>query len=416
MDEKIEQAWWSRGRIQVAVGGIILIILISLIASMIDESAVLRVDKDKLLIGEVEEKLFQEFIQVTGSIQPARSNFIDAVEGGVIESIRLPSGTTVAAGDTILTLSNSSLRLQVLRQSSNIYDQMNQARNSRLNIEQNTLSLKERLAQAENQYRLTGANFRRIDTLYSRQLVSEQTYTEARENHQYQEKRYDLIYESFRQDSIQSEQQLLQIDESLERMQQSLTAVQDILDRLVITAPIPGQLSTSDLTVGQSITAGQRIGQIDRLDRYKITALIDEYYLSRISEGLDGTARIDERVFPVEMSTIFPIVNNGQFEVEMQFTGRQPDKLKRGQTLRIRLELGNSSSALVLERGAFFNQTGGNWVFRLSEDGTTASRQAIELGRQNPEYFEISAGISAGDKIILSDYESFGDRETLRIE
>jgi len=416
MDEQLEKQWWTNGWMRAAAGVFLLIIAFSIIFFMMNKSSVLSIEEDRLTVSTVEKGVFREFIQVTGNLQPASSNFLDAVEGGVIESIMIPSGTTVSAGDTILTLSNSNLRLQVLQQSSSLYDQINQARNSRLNTEQNTLSLKERLAQAENRYRVTGANFKRIDTLYSQQLVSEQTYTEARENYMYQKKRYNLIYESFKQDSIKSEQQLLQIDQSLERMQQSLTAVQGILDRLAVKAPISGQLSTADLTVGQSIASGERIGQIDQLDSYNVRVLIDEYNLSRITKGLKGTSVIDSEEYTLEIEKVFPIVENGRFEVDMKFSGKAPENLRRGQTLRIRLELGNSSPALLLERGAFYQETGGNWVFEISDDGNLATRQAIRLGRQNPDYFEVISGVNAGDRVITSSYESFGDREKLNLK
>ena len=319
MDEQIEQRWWSRGWVQTAAGTAVIAIALLVLSLILGRNTGLNVNKDRLIISTVERGLFQEYIQVTGNLQPGRSNFLDAVEGGVIESITIPSGATVSAGDTILTLSNSNLRLRVLQQSSSLYDQINQTRNSRLNIEQNTLSLKERLAQAENRYRLTHSNFRRLDTLFARQLVSEQAHTEARENYMYRKKQYDLIYASFRQDSITSEQQLLQIDRSLDRMQKSLEAVQKIMDRLIITAPMAGQLSTADLTVGQAIDAGERIGQIDRLDSYNIRLLIDEYNLSRITEGLKGSTTIDSEKYTLEINKVFPVVENGRFEVDMHF-------------------------------------------------------------------------------------------------
>src|SRR6056297_584093 len=289
MDEHIESGWLSRGRLFLIGGFIAVTVCGVLIYQLLNAGTAMTINSDRLIISEVEEDLFQEFIQETGTLQPERSIFLDAVEGGVIETILIPSGSNVSAGDTILTLSNSNLRLQVLQQSSSIYDQINQARNSQLNIEQNSLSLKERLAAAENRYRVSGASFERLETLYDEDMISEQEHMEARENYLYQQKRYNLIYESFQQDSIKSRQQLRQIDESLNRMRQSLNAVQGILDRLVVIAPMDGQLSTADLAVGQSISSGERIGQIDNLDSYNIRVSIDEYNLSRITEGLEGT-------------------------------------------------------------------------------------------------------------------------------
>src|SRR6056297_927246 len=416
MDEQIETGWLTRGRLYIIAAVIALAICVVLILQMLNAATAMNVDSDRLVISEVQEDVFQEFIQVTGSLQPSRSIFLDAVEGGVIETILIPSGSNVSTGYTILTLSNSNLRLQVLQQSSSIYDQINQARNSRLNIEQNSLSLKERLASAENRHRVSDANFQRVKTLYGEEMISEQEHMEARENYLYQQKRYNLIYESFQQDSIKSSQQLRQIDESLNRMRQSLNAVQGILDRLVVTAPMEGQLSTADLAVGQSISSGERIGQIDNLDSYNIRVSIDEYNLSRITEGLQGSTSIGSREYRLRIERVYPIVENGQFQVDMHFVDDAPEDLRRGQSLRIRLQLGNLSPALLLDRGGFYRQTGGNWVYRVTENGNRAERRSIEIGRQNPDHFEILSGLTDGDKVIISNYEAFGENESLNLQ
>ncbi|NBC27370.1 MAG: HlyD family efflux transporter periplasmic adaptor subunit [Bacteroidetes bacterium] len=416
MDEQIDSGWWSRTRLLLVAAVVFLSVSLVLIYQILNAGTATNVDRDRLVISTVEEDLFQEFIQITGSLQPSRSIYLDAVEGGVIESILISSGSTVVKGDTILTLSNSNLRLQVLQQSSGIYDQINQARNARLNIEQNSLSLKERLASAENRYRVSDASYKRQQSLYGEEMISEQEHMEARENYLYRQKQYDLIYKSFRQDSIKSSQQLRQIDESLDRMQQSLGAVQGILDRLVVTAPMAGQLSTADLAVGQSVSSGERIGQIDNLDSYNVRVSIDEYNLSRISEGLTGTTTIGSNVYSLEIERVYPIVENGRFQVDMHFTGEAPGDLRRGQTLRIRLQLGNSSPALLIDRGGFYQQTGGNWVYKLTDNGDRAERQPIEIGRQNPDHFEVVSGLNSGDKVIISSYEPFGENETLNLQ
>jgi len=381
-----------------------------------DVRSTLNVEKEKITIGTVQEDTFQEFIQVTGTVQPIETIFLDALEGGMVEEIFIESGTMVEKGDTILTLSNSDLRLRVLSQTSSIYDQINQTRNSRLNIEQNTLDLQERLAGAENQLEINRANYQRQKKLFDKDLVSEQVYIEARENFQYQKRRYDLIYESYKQDSIKAELQLEQIDESLDRMWRSLEANRNILDRLIVTAPITGQLSTIELNPGQSITQGERIGQVDILDSFKVRVNIDEYHLSRITKGLEGSFSFAGDTYELLITKVFPVVENGQFKVDMEFINEAPSGLTRGQTLRIRLELGESSDALLLARGGFYQTTGGSWVFRISEDGERAVRQSISLGRQNPEYFEVLSGLEPGDKVIISSYGTFGDNEVLNLE
>ncbi|MDX1672827.1 MAG: efflux RND transporter periplasmic adaptor subunit, partial [Balneolaceae bacterium] len=299
---------------------------------------------------------------------------------------------------------------------SSIYDQINQTRNSRLNIEQNSLSLQERLANAEQQLEINRSSFERQRRLYEQNLIADQAFIEARENYQYQRKRYDLIYESYRQDSIRAQQQLQQIDQSLERMWRSLEAVQNILDRLIVTAPITGQLSTTDLNPGQSISQGERIGQIDVLDSFKVRVGIDEYHLSRIKRGLKGSFDFAGNTYDLEITKVFPVVENGQFEVDMEFLGEQPTGLTRGQTTRIRLELGQSEKAMLLPKGGFYQTSGGNWVYKVNEAGDQAVRHEIRLGRQNPEYYEVISGLQPGDKVITSSYDTFGDNEVLNLQ
>jgi len=308
MDKKIEKKIWTLKRIGIVAGGIFLIALFIYGFIFMDTRSALNVERDKLTISTVKQDSFQEFILVTGAAQPIQTIYLDAIEGGVVEKIYRESGTVVEPGDTILTLSNSDLQLSVLQQSSSIYDQINQTRNSRLNIEQNSLSLKEQLANAENQLEITKSSYQRQHKLYEQDLIAEQTYVEARGNYTYQQKRHALIYESFKQDSIKAEQQLQQIDESLDRMWKSLEAVQNILDRLIVTAPIAGQLSTIELNQGQSISSGERIGQVDILDNYKVRMEIDEYHLSRITTGLEGAFNFSGETHEMTITKVYPVV------------------------------------------------------------------------------------------------------------
>ena len=416
MDKKIEQKTWTPKRIGMVVGGVVILALFVYSFAFMDMRSTLNVDRSKVTISTVQQDSFQEFVQVTGTVQPIQTIYLDAIEGGVVEEIYRESGTRVEEGDTILTLSNSDLRLTVLQRSSSLYDQINQTRNSRLNIEKNTLSLKERLANAENQLKITRSNFQRQKKLYEQNLIAEQAFIEARENYEYQKKRYNLIYESFKQDSIQSSRQLQQIDLSLDRMQRSLDAVQSILDRLTVTAPISGQLSTIQLNPGQSIASGERIGQVDILDSYKVRVGIDEFYLSRISTGLRGTIDFNGQTHELTITKVYPVVENGQFQVDMEFVNDAPSGLTRGQSLRIRLELGDSSPALLLERGGFYQKTGGNWVYLVTNDGAEAVRKDVRLGRQNPEYFEVLSGLEPGDKVITSSYGTFGENQVLNLQ
>lgn len=416
MDRKIEKKTWTTKRILTIVAILAFLGLTIYAFWFMDVRSTLNVDRDKITVSEVREDTFQEFIQVTGAVQPIQTIYLDAIEGGVVQQVFLESGTMVQEGDTILTLTNSSLQLQVMQQTSGLYDQINNVRNSRLNLEQNTLQLQEQLANAKSQMEILRAQYERQKTLMERDLISEEEFQTTKENYEYQTRRYELTYESFKKDSVQTITQMQQLNNSEQRMYQNLEAVQQILDNLAVTAPITGQLSTIELNQGQSISSGERIGQVDILDNYKVRVAIDEYHLSRITQGLRGSFNFDGQTHELEITKIYPVINNGQFEVDMEFVNEAPGNLRRGQTVRIRLELGESASAVQIPRGGFYQTTGGNWVFVVNEEEGRAYRRDIQLGRQNPEYFEVQFGLEPGEKVITSSYDTFGDNEVLVLE
>ncbi len=416
MDKKIEKKFWTFKRIAGLIAGLAVVGFFIYSFAFADFRSTLNVEKDKLTISTISEGSFQEFIQVSGTIQPIRTIFLDAIEGGVIQEVVLESGTNVLEGDTIAVLTNSNLQLQVLQQESGLYDQINNVRNSRLNLEQNSLRIKEQLANAEYQLDLLRPQYERQKKLYEQNLISLQDFESVKENFEYETKRYDLNYESFVRDSLQTITQLQQLNSSEKRMIRSLEAVQSILDNLVITAPIDGQLTTVELQQGQSISPGERIGQVDILDNYKVRVGVDEFHLSRISTGLSGSFTFAGRSYSLVITKVYPVITNGQFQIDMEFTGETPEGVRRGQTLRIRLELGDASTALLLPRGGFFQTTGGNWVYVLDETGSKAIRQPIRLGQQNPEFFEVLSGLSAGDQVVTSSYDTFGDNEILELK
>lgn len=416
MDKVIKKKTWTTNRIIALVGGGLIVAFFIYSFLIADFRSTLNVEREKLTISTISENSFQEFIQVTGIVQPINTIFLDAIEGGTVQRVILESGTNVNPGDTILILSNSNLQLQVLQQEAGLYDQINNVRNSRLNLEQNSLRIKEQLANAEYQLQLLTPQFNRQKRLYEENLISEQEFEATKENYDYEKKRYGLTYESFYKDSIQTVSQLRQLDESEQRMWRSLNAVQGILDNLVITAPIDGQLTTIELQQGQSINRGERVGQVDMLDNFKIRVGVDEFHLSRITTGLRGSFEFAGQTYALQISKVYPVIANGQFQVDMEFVGESPTRIRRGQRTRIRLELGDTSTALLLPRGGFFQTTGGSWVYKLNEDETKAVRHDIRLGQQNPEYFEVISGLVAGDKVIVSSYDTFGDNEVLELK
>lgn len=416
MDKKIENKKFSKSIVAAVVVAFAAILLIIYSLFFIDTRSTEKVNRDQVFIHEITEDSFQEFIDVSGVVHPLRTTMLDAVEGGVVQQILVESGEMVEAGDTLLTLSNSGLQLSVMQQEAGLYDQINNVRNSRLNLEQNHLQLREELANAETQKALLKPRFERDSSLFANNLISSQEFEETRHNYRFQQRRYELNYESYQKDSLQMHNQLQQLNNSEDRMWRSLEGVQQILDNLVVTAPISGQLSTVELNQGQSINQGERLGQIDQLDGYKIRADIDEFYLSRVAAGLEGSFPFAGERYDLIITRVFPVIQEGRFQVDMDFTGDMPDGIRRGQSVRTRLELGDQTNAVLLARGGFYQQTGGNWIYRINDSEDRAFRQPIRLGRGNTQYFEVLDGLSPGDKVITSGYDAFNNSDILVLD
>jgi HlyD family secretion protein len=416
MDRKIEKKGFSKGAIVAFFLVTAALALFLFTYYVLDRQSSETVNRDQVIIREVTRDSFQEYIEVSGIVQPLQSTILDAVEGGVVQEVFVQSGETVSAGDTLLPLSNSTLQLNVLQQEAGLYDQINNVRNSRLNLEQNNLRLREDLASAETQLDLLRPRFERDSSLYSQKLISLQEFEQTRQSYRFQKRRYQLNYESFQKDSLQLQTQLTQLDNSEERMWRSLEGVQRILDNLVVTAPIFGQLSTVELNQGQSISQGERLGQIDQMDGYKVRVDIDEFYLSRVTTGLEGSFPFSGERYDLAITRIYPVIQDGSFQVDMDFTGETPDGIRRGQTVRVRLELGDQTEAILLARGGFFQETGGNWIYRIDESQNRAYRQSIRLGRGNTQYFEVLEGLSPGDSVIISGYNTFSNSDVLVLE
>lgn len=416
MDKKIEKKRFSKGAIASILVAGAAVALFVFTYFIFDTRTSETVNRKQVIIQEVTRDSFQEFIEVSGVVQPLQSTILDAVEGGVVQEVFVESGETVSAGDTLLVLSNSNLQLNVLQQEAGLYDQINNVRNSRLNLEQNNLRLREDLASAETQLDLLRPRFERDSSLYHQELISLQEFEETRQSYRFQQRRYSLNYESFKKDSLQLENQLTQLNNSEERMWRSLEGVQQILDNLVVTAPISGQLSTVELNQGQSISQGERLGQIDQLEGYKIRVDIDEFYLSRVTTGLEGSFPFAGERYSVVITRVYPVIQDGRFQVDMDFSENVPDGIRRGQTVRVRLELGDQTEAVLVDRGGFYQSSGGNWIYKIDETNNRAYRQPIRLGRGNTSHFEVLEGLSPGDRVITSGYDTFSNSDVLILE
>jgi HlyD family secretion protein len=378
-----------------------------------DRRSRLKVERERITVSQVIRAPFQESIPETGTVMPKESRYLDAIEGGIIQEIKLESGTRVEKGDVILTLANSNLQLDVLNREAQLYEQINLLRQTRLSLEQNSLRLKTDLAEIDYQLGILRPQFERSKALFQEKVISEQEFEQVRENYEYQQKRRVFTYESYRKDSISTREQLRQLNLSESRMIANLTAVGRILDNLVIKAPIDGQLSRPELEVGQSVNTGQRLGQVDVIGSFKVRVEVDEIYLPRIDKGQVGRFTFDGQQYALRISKIYPTVNNGVFSIDMDFINNVPSGIKRGQTLRLRLELSQLTEATLVAVGGFYQDTGGNWIYVLVEDGNMAEKRNISLGRKNPDYYEVLDGLQPGDRVITSSYRNFGDNEVL---
>lgn len=412
MDRKIKKKKWTLKRIA-TYGGIAL--FVSFVAYQIlwaDRRSRLRVETDKITISTVQRGVFQEFIPQTGIVEPSRTVILDAVEGGTIKRVVAESGQMLQAGDVILELSNLDRELAVLSQEASFNESITRIRDTRLNITRNDLELQNQLALIDNQLAIYGPQYERQKQLYEKKLISKQEFEQTEANYIYNLERRKTTYQTYRLDSISRIRQLRELDAAEARMTESLDGVGKILDNLIIRAPIDGQLSRPQLEVGQAVAPGQSLGQVDVVGSYKVRVPIDEIYLPRISQGLHATTPVAGKEYELEITYIYPTIQAGRFEVDMNFIGETPPGLRRGQSMRLRIELGQSSEELLLPVGGFYKDTGGNWVFVLDGSGQ-AVRRDIKLGRKNTENYEVLEGLEPGDRVITSSYENFGNNEVL---
>ena len=413
MDRKIKKKKWTKGRITGLILGVALLSFILYSFLFADNRSKLNVDKEKITVSSVSRDIFQEYIPETGIVMPSQTIYLDAVEGGVVKSIVLESGALVDKGDTIMELSNSNLQLSVMERESQMYEQLNILRTTRLQLDQNDLTQKAQLAQIDYQLQLLRPQFIRFKELAEKKLISQRELEEVQEQYEYNKRLKDLTYRAYQSDSIARAMQLRQIKMSEDRMLKSMDAVADLLNNLIVKAPTSGLLTTPDWEPGQSVNPGERMGQVALLDSFKVRVAIDELYLPRIEVGQQGAFTFDGQNYRLEIYKKYPTVSEGNFEVDMRFIGEVPQGIRRGQSLRIRLELGSSEEATLLATGGFFRDTGGNWVFVMNNDGSRAFKRDIRLGRKNSEYYEVLEGLEPDEKVITSSYENFGNNEVL---
>jgi HlyD family secretion protein len=372
-----------------------------------------RVDRERVSIAAVSSGNFEDFIPVRGTVTPATSVFLDAVEGGRVEKLFVKNGAQVHAGQPLVELSNTTLQLDVISREAQVSEQLNNLRNTRLAMEQNRLALKRELVEIDYQIQRLETLDARQEQLYSRGLLSQATFDDAKDELRYYRQRREVTIESQQQDESMRMAQIESLESGVAQLQKNLEIARRNLDSLVITAPIAGQLSSFSAELGQSKQRGETLGQIDDVDDFKLSVQVDEFYVTRTREGLQGEFTLAGKNYPLRVSRVYPQVVSGQFEVDMAFSGTVPPDIRRGQTLQIRMQLGDANAALLLPRGGFFQDTGGNWAFVLDAEGRYAYRRDISLGRRNPEYFEVLSGLEAGEEVIVSEYAAFAEMQRI---
>lgn len=413
MDRKVKVNKWPAKRIASIAVAVAFVGTVLYMAIFGDHSAKLNVQVERITISEVIRGPFQEFIVERGTVLPFQTHYIDALEGGQVEEIFLEEGAMVEKGTPILRLSNPNTEQRVMNQEATLFEQITNMENTRLNLEAQAIQNRQQLMRGELDLQQREREFNRIEQLYKRGLESEDRYQTAKENLDHAKKLKEFMIQTVRQDSIFKINRLTSLEKSAASLQFQLDNVRRPLENLTVRAPISGQLSQLNADIGATISPGIRIGQVDVLDTYKLTVPVDEFYIARITTGLKGETELAGKTYALQIRRVFPEVQDGQFEVDMVFTGDVPPEIRRGQTLQIKLELDAPSEALLLTRGGFYQTTGGNWAFVVDESGTEAIRRNIRIGRQSPDYFEVLEGLIPGERVVTSSYENYEEIEKL---
>ncbi len=413
MDRKIERKGpnWRRIVPIVVISAILLYFILSIYRD--SGTSRLNVQTERLLLDTVHHGIFQEFIPVTGAVLPIKTVLIGAVEGGRVENKLVEDGVFLKTGQKILELSNPDLQLNYLNQEASIVAQINQIRSNTLLMEQQSLNLKETALSVDYQIDLLTKRVARNRSLHKDGVIAEVEFQETEDELEHLLRRKKLLVQTIRRDSASAVLQQAQMNNSLDLMKRNLEIAKKSLENLIVRAPIDGQLSGLTAELGELIIESSQIAQMDDLSNFKIRVQIDEFYISRIYTGQNGSFQFAGDTYELTIQKIFPQVINGAFAADMIFTGKTPEGIKRGQTLSVKLELSAEEEALLLARGGFYQTTGGNWVYVLDEGGTTAYKRNIKVNRQSPNYYEVISGLEPGEVVITSSYDNFGDKDEL---
>lgn len=395
----------------IAGGAVVILLLVWIIFG--NHASTLRVDAASLNIADVTFGKFNDYIRLNGQVQPISVVQLSPEEGGIVQEKVVEEGAHVKKGDVILRLSNSNLDLQILNAESELAEKQNLLRNTQVTMQQDKLNNETEKVQLDIDTRRKQRTYLQYKRLYKERLISREEYLQAKEDYEVAQKKHGLITERLVQDSIYRNIQMDQMEDNLQNMRKNVLLIRERKDKLEVRATIDGELGLLDAELGQNITAGQMVGQINDLSDFKIEAMIDEHYIDRVTNGLPATFERQETTFNLKVRKVYPEVREGRFRTDFVFEGKRPDNIRSGQTYYIDLQLGEPTESVLIPKGTFFQVTGGNWIFVVDKEGKKAYRRQIRIGRQNPQYYEVLEGLEKGERVIVSGYESYKDNEVL---
>ena len=412
MDTRIERkSRFQKKHIYTVAGGVaILFCLLWFIFR--DTSSSMKVEKERITIATVQKGEFNDYIRVIGQVLPDRIIYLDAIEGGRVEERLIEEGEQVKAGDVILRLSNPLLNIGILQSEADLAYQENELRNTRISMEQEHLRLKQDRIALNKELTQKERRFRQYDRLYKKELLSREDFLQAKEDYEAALGQLTVVDERIKQDDLFRSSQLQSLDENIRNMKKSLALVRERLENLKVKAPVDGQLGNLEAQIGQSIAQGERIGQIITPE-LKVEAKIDEHYVERVMSDLPASFEREGKKYDMEVTKVYPEVREGQFRTDLHFISARPENIRAGQTYHLNLQLGDPVQTVIIPRGSFYQASGGEYMYVVDEEGRTARRRPVRIGRQNPQYYEIVEGLQPGDKVIISGYDLFGENERL---
>lgn len=416
MDIRIEKkkglrALFTKRGIPCLAGALFLLFVVWLLVR--DNSSTLRVDARTISVGTVARGEFNDYIRVTGQVQPITTVQLSPLEAGIVERLVVEEGASVRKGDVLVELSNTSLTLEILNSEAELAEKQNILRNTLISMEQQKLDLRLDKVQLDLDVERKRRTWQQNEELYRSNLIAREDWLQSKEDYELAAKKRELNIERQIQDSLYRTVQIEQMEDNLANMKRNMELIRQRIGNLQVKSPIDGEVGLLDVVLGQSVSSGQKIGQVNDLSDYKVEAEIDESYIDRVRAGLDATFERQDTAFTMRLRKVYPEVRNGQFRADFTFVGAHPRNIRSGQTYYLHLELGQPTDAVIIPRGSFYQSTGGAWIYVVAPEGDRAYKRQIRIGRQNPQYYEVLEGLEPGERVIVSGYENYGANDVL---